>query len=219
MALVTLDDTKNRLGIPLPTITYDVFLQGQIDLMSSTIENYCGRKFNTATYNQTYYATDFKVEKELYLSQYPLSLINSIKEVFSDDSEEVITEYRTQNEKGKLGRLNSQSKTYWFSNSASRIVINYNAGYSTIPLELQEVVYGLIEERYNKEKNGIDINFGNNVQRISIPGTMSIDFDFSLQANERESKFGMILGNYANVLDAFRSERVIIGSIEEEYVN
>ena len=71
----------------------------------------------------------------------------------------------------------------------------------------------VVDERNNKINN-IAPNFGSNVQRLSIPGTMSIDFDYTLQANERSSSFGMFLGNYINVVDYYRSERVAIGQVE-----
>ncbi len=48
---------------------------------------------------------------------------------------------------------------------------------------------------------------------------MSIDFDYTLQANERKTGFGMILGNYVNILDQYRSERPLIGAIKENYVS
>jgi hypothetical protein len=81
-------------------------------------------------------------------------------------------------------------------------------------------MYELIEERYNKKVAGVALNFGSDVQRLSVPGVMSIDFDYTLQNNERDSKFGMFIKGYANVLDSFRSERSILAdSIKDGYVS
>jgi len=76
----------------------------------------------------------------------------------------------------------------------------------------------LVKERYNKHTSGIDLDFGSDIQSISIPGTISVAYDYSLQNNERKTAFGAILGNYVNTLDYFRSERPLIGSVRLEYV-
>ena len=73
-------------------------------------------------------------------------------------------------------------------------------------------------ERYNKKSSGVDLNFGSDVQRVSIPGAISIDFDYSLSNNERKSAYGVILGSNSNILDDWRSERSVIGSGKLEYV-
>ena len=53
MGLVTLQEVKDYLGET--TTDYDTFLQEQIDLFSAVIENYCGRKFESTSYTQTFY--------------------------------------------------------------------------------------------------------------------------------------------------------------------
>jgi len=97
--------------------------------------------------------------------------------------------------------------------------VEYTAGYSDIPSVIEDVVFNVVEQRYNKKASGVALSFGNDVQRVSIPGVMSVDFDYTLQANERQSKYGMILGNYGNVLDPWRSERALIGEIKDNYVS
>lgn len=231
MSLVALADLKNYLGET--TTNYDIFLQSQIDLFSSTIENYCNRKFLSNTYTQTFYYDDYRNEesKDLWLFHYPNTAINSIKEITTYngvDSETLLTasQYRINKKNGYVRRLENDVPTSWFNVSSffsvsgfnSRIEVEYVSGYVSTPLEIVDVMYNLIEERYLKKKAGVQVNFGNDVQRISVPGVMSIDFDYSLQANERKSKFGMILGNYGNVLDFYRSERAIVGEIKETYI-
>lgn len=228
--LVTLDDMKTFLGIPLVDITHDAFLTGQINLMSETIEAYCGRKFIRATYTQTFEADDFSIANKqfLYTFHFPLQTITEIKEVeiLSDGSteEDVLTaqEYRAHFPSGKLQRTTDTNRNYfWFQEygRGSQVVIQYEAGYDEAPLPIQDVVFNLVAERFNKQQADVPLDFGNNVQRVAIPGVMSIDFDYTLQANERSQKFGMIIGNYANVLDSYRSERVVIGKIEDGYVS
>lgn len=229
MSLVTLDEVKVYLEIPLIDNTYDDFLNGQIDLFSETIENYCGRKFLSSSYTQTYYRSDYSSDLDglnLFSFHFPLISIASIKEIERSagiDSEVTLgsDDYREHKPTGKIQRFNEGIKLNFFSSLSinSRIEVAYDAGYAGTPIEIKEVCFALIGEKYNKKANGVDVNFGNDVQRVSIPGTISIDFDYTLQNNERKSTYGMLIGNYANVLDKWRSERVVVpSSIKDGYV-
>ena len=224
MSLVALDDMKTYLGIALVDTTYDVFLQSQLDIISASIEGYCGRKFLQATYTQTFEAQDIPTNTsvaELYMYHYPTISITSVKEKLDTD-ETIVTTYTNHSPSGKIYKVDSSNgRENWFQEygNTSQVEIGYDAGYATTPLPIQDVVYSLVEQRYNKKVSGIAISFGDDVQRISIPGVMSIDFDYTLQANERKSAYGMILGNYSNVLDQYRSERAMIGTIRDNYVS
>jgi hypothetical protein len=204
--LVTLNEMKDYLGIPLATTTYDGFLTEQITVISDAIEKYCGRKFASATYTQTIYKDQFenRDDKTVYLLHYPLQTVNSIQ---LDTI--TVTGYRIEYDYGRLTKIDG------FVNGGEELIINYTAGYSTIPSPIKQTVYSLVEEKYNKKKAGIPVNFGNDVQSIAIAGTISISYDYSLQANDRKGAFGMILGNYLNVIDMYRSERRLLGKIEE----
>lgn len=231
--LITLSDLKDAIGET--TTDYDTFLTNQINLFSSAIENYCSRKFELTSYTQTFYYSDYIENidrRKLWLFHYPVTQIDEVREITTFngvDNTEIIppANYRV---KGNYGRIEKTVDGYpelWFkddnyflvSGLNSRVEIDYTAGFATTPYEIQEVITTLIEERYLKKKTGIQVNFGSDVQRISIPGTMSLDFDYSLQANERKTRFGMLLGNYVNVLDYFRSERSLVGEIKENYVS
>ena len=226
--IVELSDLKTYLNIT--GTDYDAFLTGQISLFTSAVENYCGRKFDQASYTQTFYFSDYNdgnYDSKLYLFHFPLISVTEIKKittnVYGVDEEEVVDSsyYRVHKGQAKITRICDGLEQDWFSglDSNTRFEVAHTAGFAVKPADIQYAVFELIEERYNKEINGIATNFGNNVQRLSIPGTMSIDFDYTLQANERKSSFGMFLGNYINVFDHYRSERAIIGEIKENYVD
>ena len=205
--LVSLADMKTYLG--LSSNTYDAFLTEQLQLTSDAVEAYCGRKFEAATYTQTFYRDDqYAPIKNLTLFHYPLNSITSVEE-----DAIAITEYRVSKPTSVL--VNTDG---WF-NTGKVLEVVYNAGYSVIPSILQSVVKSVVEERYNKKVSGVALNFGSDVQRVSIPGTISIDFDYSLSANDRKTSYGMILGNYINMLDGYRSERVITGTGKITYVD
>lgn len=212
--LVTLSDMKTYLDIS--TSDHDAFLTSNLELISSVVENYCGRKFASDSYIQTFYKDEYESNRasELLLYHFP---VTEITQVLNQDDEE-ITEYRVHWDSGNIKYRDSYGTRKNFFSNTSSIEITYTAGYSTIPLAIQEVVKLLVAERFNKSQAGVNIDFGNNVQRLSVAGVMSIDFDYTLQSNERSSKFGMILGNYANVLDFYRSERAISGEIKDAYV-
>lgn len=234
MGLITLDKLKECLSIT--GSTDNDFLNGQIALFSSAIESYCRRKFELATYTQTFYYSDYAERDEdrrtLWLFHFPSPTITEIRHITTyegTDSSEVVDAngYRLRKELGRLQKFDEGLPDSWFNSSRyfltcglnSRIEVDYSAGYTEVPLEIQDVMCSLIGERYSKKKAGVDLSFGNDVQRISIPGTMSIDFDYSLQANERSTRLSMLLGNYVNVLDIFRSERALTGEIKENYVD
>lgn len=226
--IVTLAELKTRLGIV--TGDDDAFLDEQNAVVQEAVENYCGRKFEVAAYTQTYYKDDFDLRDmgyaELMAYHFPLTVITSIKEV-NRDSDGVPTEdalvagdYRAHMSSGGLKRTEAYGvKTSWFR-SHTEVEFSYSAGYAVadMPQTIRDVIFNLVTERYNKSKAGVDLAFGSDVQRVSIPGVMSIDYDYSLQANERKSAFGMILGNFANVLDHWRSERALLGPIRDSYV-
>lgn len=202
--LVTLAEMKAYLGIPTLTTTYDAFLTEQINIISAAIENYTGRKFNSATYTQTFYAEDYdRAQKFVETFQYPLISVQSILE---EGTALDPADYRTQL---PWGRITRNCNLFFFN--CRDLVIAYTAGFAAIPYELKSVVYSLVEEKYTRKISGIPLNFGSDVQRVAIPGTISVDFDYSLNTNERKNKYGTILGNYLNVIDPFRSERVIVG--------
>lgn len=208
--IVSLDDMK--LYLKIEDDTYDTFLTQQLSFIQAAIENYCRRKFDATTYIQTFYKDDYEVSKEIALYSFP---VNSITSIVEDTVTLAPTNYRLHKGTGYIIR----PETGFFT-SAKETVVTYEAGYSyaNMPISLQHVVYSLVSERYSKEKSGVSLNFGSDVQRVSIPGTISIDFDYSLSNNDRSTPFGTVLGSQLNVLDYYRSERTIIGSGKLAYV-
>lgn len=210
--LVTLAKAKTYLGIT--TSEYDSFLTEQLEILSDSIEGYCRRKFEVADYVQTFYFNEYRENRpsrELTLFHYPL---NSVASVEVDGVVLDTSEYRLHSS----GKLVLTDNLYWSSKFTNTLEVTYNAGLAATPSPIKSAIYTLISERYNKKKSGIDVGFGSDVQRLSVPGVMSIDFDYSLQANERKSTYGMILGNWVNVLDSYRSERALMGSVRLAYV-
>lgn len=210
--LVDLADVKTYIGES--GNDYNDFLNQQIEVISDAVELYCRRKIISAEYVETIYYNELikysKYTDRLMLFHFP---ITAVDEVLADGVE--ITEGFRFNGAGYLVR---SDKSFWINNFSEKLEVTYTAGYADTPSVIKEVIYSIINERYNKKKNGIAISFGSDVQRVSIPGVMSIDFDYTLQSNERKTTLGMILGNWVNVLDSFRTERAIMGTVALKYV-
>lgn len=220
--LVSLNSMKNYLGIPLVNTTHDTFLTDNITLVSDAIEEYCNRSFTQQTYVQTFFKNDMPCEvgKELRLFHYPVISITSVKErdTYASTVEYSVTDFLSVKYLGMLKKLPDCTSQPWFY--YGRVLeVEYVAGFSSIPVPLTQVVYAIVGDKYSKHTSGVDTNFGSDVQRVSIPGVVSIDYDYSLQANDRKSPLGMILGNYLNVCDAYRSDRSIIGEVRAVYVD
>ena len=217
--LVSLADMKIYLGISPSDTTWDVFLTTQLTLISQTVEAYCNRQFAATDYIQTFYREDLiyheRVLDEVTCYQFPIISVSSVKtKENTSDMGEVVTDYRIHKPTAKIIKNRYSG---WIFGCSEILEVAYRAGFEVIPAPVQQVVYSLVQERYNKSKSGIDLNFGSDVQSIAIPGVINIQYDFSLQNNNRESAFGTILGSNANVLDYFRSERAIIGDVRLAY--
>lgn len=233
--IVTLADMKTRLGIG--DASQDAFLTEQLNVVQEAVESYCRRKFEQATYVQTFYRDEFEENgvsvPQITTYMFPVISIASIDEISRDDDgvptvEASLTanEYRLEKSTGRIKKTQKNGiSTNFFSGRPwfygyTELEITYDAGYSIadMPQTIRDVIFNLVTERYNKNKNGQNLNFGSDVQRVSIPGVMSIDYDYTLETNNRSHSFGAILGNQINVLDYWRSERGMIGDLRTEYV-
>lgn len=225
--LVTLADTKAYLGISPSDTSSDVFLTQQINLVSEVVERYCQRIFAQRTYTETYYLSDLRELnivklRSLYTHAFPVISVTSLTE-FQDENDTVgvaRTDFRVNKPHGLL-TVNEDAVSFFssgmcgFFDTGRLLRVVYVGGFATIPYPVQEVVYSVVSTRYNKRKSGVALDFGSDVQRVSIPGVISVDFDYSLTTNDRVSPFGAILGSNMNMLDHFRSERAIMKSTIE----
>lgn len=200
-------------GIDVDSLTDEdaAFLESQLEVLSDAVKVYCRRDFELKTYKQTFYYEDYSPERELQLYQYPIKELLTVEEDDVELTEDQLSEIRVHKPTAILKRRCG-------FHVAWKTEVTYSAGYESIPSIITNVVYSLLQERYNKKKSGVQLSFGSDVQRVSIPGTISVDFDYSLQNNESSSRLGTILGSYVNQLNEYRSERTVIGSGKLEYV-
>lgn len=214
--LVTLEELKLYLGIT--GNAYDAFLIQQIKLISEAIEMYTNRSFSVRKFKETFYREDAGYVNlpmaQLMLYHFPVISIDSINRVYPSGS--ILVDQASLKIHKPTGIIrNRRDFTNLFCGDMEII---YTAGLNPMPEVIKNVIYGLVGESYNKKKNGIDLNFGSDVQSISIPGVINIAYDYTLDNNSEDNSFGIILGNYKNSLDYLRSERSILGSSHLEYI-
>jgi uncharacterized phiE125 gp8 family phage protein len=148
--LVTLSDVKTYLGITDNTL--DALLSALISAASQFAINSCGRDFTLQTYTNEAY--DGPGGSILLLNQMPIVSVAS-----------VIVDGVSIAPAGMLtsGFKFDKNAVYivgcyggGFTTGLQNVYITYNAGYSTIPMDLQYAVIELVAKKYrDKQKPGV----------------------------------------------------------------
>ena len=123
MSLVSLSDLKTYLDIT--STDYDTLLGNIKDGVEKLFIDISGNPIEQADYETTVYADNIKL---ILLPVYPVNSVASIK---VDDTTIDLDNYEVYSEEGYI-RFDFNVK--------GKVVISYNAGYSTIPMDIQEVV-------------------------------------------------------------------------------
>jgi hypothetical protein len=140
LALITLDQAKAALGIDPADTSQDAKLQQQIDAVSAAIDNWCDRIFVRQTYRDQFrYAFNWLNPGEpLQTRQYPIPLDTGgvpVLVIAENGSTLDAAVWEIEIESGSLYRLNnSAAVSAWTGTS---IVVDYDAGYDTIPADVQ----------------------------------------------------------------------------------
>ena len=145
--LCTRTDLKDYLGIENIDSTSNTLLFDLIDSESVEIETYCMRMFANQIYTE--YHSGEKVAS-IYTSEYP---ITSVSGIWSDTSLEWDDDALIDNDEYVVFSDHIQLKDTYFTAGQDNIKITYVAGYTTIPLDLQQVC---IEEAGIKFKRRYD---------------------------------------------------------------
>jgi hypothetical protein len=139
--LTTLAGLKTYMGLSDTNASRDAALSALILQCSAQIENLCQRSFGLADYDEWYDGTGTNT---LILRQFPVSSISSLKigplEV-DQATDSVSIGYRFFGEEVLLN-------TSRFTRGRRNIHIEYSAGYSVIPPDLELVVNKVIANTY-----------------------------------------------------------------------
>ena len=154
MGLVNLDNVKLKLKIT--DDSQDILLQRYIDTVSGKVEKIIGRPIELDTYSETYTGT---ATTSLMLRNYP---IVSIEKIVVDEEE--IDDYTILNQNKQPGKVYREGlwEIKGYENQLTNIVngsdvrhieniaIDYTAGYSEVPLDIQDIVVEEVKRRYDQ---------------------------------------------------------------------
>ncbi|MFC4768738.1 head-tail connector protein [Effusibacillus consociatus] len=149
-ALTDLASTKSYLDIDTTDTSKDSIIEFLINAASEAIEKYCRRKMKQATYTDEEY--DGTGSQNLYLKQYPISSITSIK---IDDVVVAATEYKTRKESGIVVRMNAM-----WDKGILNLKVTYQAGYAAIPSDVELACKHLVKFYFKTEIADFSTTFG-----------------------------------------------------------
>jgi hypothetical protein len=140
LALVTLEEVKTALGIPDTDTSQDAMLQLQIDSVSAAIDNYCSRTFVRQTYrDQIRHASHWlKMGSPLKTRQSPIPTAadgTPVLTITENGTALDPTLWEVELGTGELYRLDSAGCMGWWMSEL--IVIDYDAGFDTIPADVR----------------------------------------------------------------------------------
>jgi len=138
LALVTLDQAKAALGIPLDDTTQDAALSSQIDSVSAAINAYCNRIFAVQEYADQIRNLCGYWGEPLVTRQFPIVEEGGVPLVtVSEDGLALDAAYlELHPETGSLYRLDSAGAApgAW---GAALTLVEYTAGFVTVPPDVQ----------------------------------------------------------------------------------
>ena len=149
MALMTLDEAKAALGIPLDDTSQDAALTMQIEAVSVAANNYCGRVFVVQTYQDTLrYVTNWLYPGQaLQTRQFPIVVAEGEPQVavIENGAELDGALWEVYAEQGKLYRLDGGLVGTWLGTS---IIIDYTAGFDPIPADVRSAALEWLGARW-----------------------------------------------------------------------
>jgi len=152
-ALVTIDQAKEALGIPLDDMTRDAAVQVQIDQVSAAVARYCDRQFVIQTYRDQLRAvcTWLRYGEPLPTMQKPIAEAEGVPliTIMENGIELDPTAYEVDSERGLLYRLDSSgASAAWVGTAA---ILDYDAGWDPIPPDVQAATLEWINARWSAQ--------------------------------------------------------------------
>lgn len=145
-AILTLDQAKTHLDIPLANTQYNDRVEQFINSVSDHIEYLTGRKLKQATYTHQFtgQGTPF-----LVLREYPVTSIAAIHVdagwTFGVGSLVSASDYAILKEVGVIRK----APALWDDSAAYAIRVEYDAGFATLPFDIQQAALSMLEIVYD----------------------------------------------------------------------
>jgi hypothetical protein len=150
MALVTIDQVKEVLDIDPADTSDDAALQQHIDAVSQAVNNWCDRVFAVQTYRDQLRQVTGNFGEPLITRQYPITdtpplVVTQDGGVVDPSMLEIFPET------GGIYRLDgSLAPVAW---AASLLVVDYTAGFETIPADVQSAALEWVTARWYQVGN------------------------------------------------------------------
>lgn len=138
--LITLVELKLALGLTSTTAEQDAYLQRQIDASSARIRNYLGHHLAPT---QSYQDVWYKPWKALTAAPY----VQTVDNVNDDGSDLDLTELIWDPPSGRIWRPDPSIAKDW--TGTNQLTIDYTAGFADTPIEVKELMYGGIQQRWS----------------------------------------------------------------------
>ena len=122
-----------------------------IDAVSSKFESYCDRKFKSQSHEEYF---DGKNSNVIYPNNYPITTVTSVHDdsewLWGSDTLISGTEYRISNDENSIVFKNSSTT---LGNYTQNVKLNYTAGYTTVPYDLEHVCIVEVLRTFDNIKN------------------------------------------------------------------
>ena len=161
-ALTTLDALKLRIGIDSSDTSQDNELTNYINEISELVESFLNRKLKAQDYtDELYQGND---EQELLLDNYPINSITQIEyryyypgSFYTIDADEYFIHRKRYSVVREYGWYRFGSATRYLTKVEFpfyNIRITYNAGYTTIPSDIEGIVKDIIADFFERKQTG-----------------------------------------------------------------
>jgi hypothetical protein len=164
-ALTTLVEAKKYLSIVSSDTSQDSFIERLINTSSQTIEQYCSRKIKQTSYTEYY---DGRNSNKILLNNYPASKPSAVysDSVWTFDS----TSLLDSDDYDIVDNIELVLRDGYFPIGRRNIKVTYQAGYATVPSDLEQACLMLVDYLYmhyndrrigvsSKSKNGENISY------------------------------------------------------------
>ena len=171
MALATQTDVEQRLQIDFTNPT-DPTVASLIAAAQGHIEREVGRPVEAADYTETF---DGPYGPYLWLSKPP---VNTITSVTSDGAVLVVAvDYYLVSATGKLGRVRDGFYRHWDSFQPQSVVVVYNGGYTTVPLDLRDICANVAARAFQSGAAYAALPAtGVAIRSVSLDGSDSVEY-------------------------------------------
>jgi uncharacterized phiE125 gp8 family phage protein len=183
MALATLADVKAWLDIN--NTTNDALLTRLIDAASAFIESFLNRKIELDVYTELRSGNG---KPYLTLRNYPIVSVSSIK--INGDEAEIIQADDFSSKGIKFDGRQLIGQNIIFSCGNSNILINYIAGFSEVPFDVQQACIEMVSHRFKNMRG----------DRLGVSGKSLAGESISFSQKDMTSSTREYLSEYKNVV-------------------